>query len=259
MTIYTYFMKLGLLLISLLLSVFSYANNKSLSVAIPKEGYAPYIIIENGQVFGILIEPLQLAAKNLGIELTYAYYPEKRSQAMLERGLVDARMESKLWVDNPQDYLWSEPITSLEDVFVFNKDSKSSFETDQDLVGAEIVTHLGYTYPTLQPLFEQGVIHRMDASSERDMLNHLFKPIPGVNRASVINKYVATWIIQSTPMLHNRLLLSKRRVDIAPLQFQFIKNNRLEEIVKQLNTELRKLKDDRTIEKITNRIINKHL
>jgi len=249
--------KLVIPLLCILVSTLTYANKQSLSVAIPIEGYAPFIIIGKNQVHGILIEPLQLAADKLGIELTYVYYPEKRSQAMLEKNLVDARMESELWVDNPQDYLWSEPISPLEDVFVFHKDSKSKFETNADLADSQIITHLGYSYPTLQPLFEQGIIHRMDLSSEFDMLNHLFRPHPGVNSAAVINKYVALWIIQSTPKLQNRFLLSKRRVGIAPLQFQFAKNKRLEKIVKQINAELRKLQNDKTVEKITARILKK--
>ena len=249
--------KLAIPLLCILVSILTHANKQSLSVAIPRDGYAPFIIIEHERVYGILIEPLQLAADKLGIELTYVYYPEKRSQAMLDKNLVDARMESELWVDNPQDYLWSEPISPLEDVFVFHKDSKSKFETNEDLANSQIITHLGYSYPILQPLFEQGIIHRMDFSSESEMLNYLFRPHPGVNSAAVINKSVALWIIQSTPKLQNHFLLSKRRVGIAPLQFQFAKTKRLEKIVTQLNAEIRQLKEDKTVEKITARVIRK--
>lgn len=144
----------------LLFSVSSYSDNKTLSIAIPMEGYAPFIIIDNGKVFGILIEPLQLAAENIGVKIIYKFLPEKRSLEMLELNLIDARMESSLWVKNPEDYLWTEPVTLLEDVFVFHKESNSDFETDEALIGGEIVTHLGYTYPSLQSLFTKGVIYR---------------------------------------------------------------------------------------------------
>jgi len=81
----------------MLFPVSSYSDNKTLSVAIPNDGYAPYIIIENNRIFGILVEPLQLAAENIGVKLTYKFLPEKRSFEMLNRNLVNARMESSLY------------------------------------------------------------------------------------------------------------------------------------------------------------------
>lgn len=240
-------MKCLLLSWFLLFSAASYSDNKILTIGIPIDGYAPYVIIVNGKVFGILIEPLQLAAENIGVKLVYKFLPEKRSLEMLKQNLIDGRMESSLWVENPEDYLWTEPVTLLEDVFVFHKASNSLFETDESIIGGEIVTHLGYSYPSLQPLFTKGVIYRNDFSSELEMLNSIIKPIDGVNRAAVMNKEVALWLINRNPKLQNRFLFSKRLVDAAPLQFQFNKNTTLEQTINQLNTELKKLKDDRMI------------
>lgn len=87
------------------------------------------------------------------------------------------------------------------------------------------------------------------------MLNSIIKPIDGLNRAVVMNKEVALWLIKNNPKLQNRFLFSKRLVDVAPLQFQFIKNTVLERMVKQLNKELKKMKDDHIIDKITSNIL----
>lgn len=233
----------------------SYADKMFLSVGIPVEGYAPFIIMNNNQPSGILIESLELAAKNLAIEIDYVFVPEKRSNNMLKKYLIDARMESKLWVDNPENYLWSEPVTILEDVLVFHRASAADFESEQGLTGTQIITHLGYSYPGLQPMFEQGIIFRQDFSSEIEMLTTLARPVSGVNRAAVMNKQVAMWLIKSTPKLQNRFLFSKHIVGSAPLQFQFAKTDELTKTVAHLNIELKKLKKSGALAAITTRIL----
>lgn len=228
---------------------------EALTVALPQDGYSPFIIVEQEQVGGILVEPLQLAAANIGIALNYVYYPEQRSRLMLEQNLIDARMESEQWVDNPQDYLWTEAITQSEGVLVFNKHSSVVFETEKDLIGGVIVTHLGYSYPTLQPLIEHNLLQRVDFSSDYDMLNHLYRPLAGVNSVAVMNRHVALSLINSTPKFQGQFLLSKRQIATAPLQFQFAKSQRLATIVTKLNQQIRRLKRDNRIQQITDRIL----
>jgi len=242
------------LLLLLNLSFFSQAE-KFLTIGLPQEGYAPFIIVGDNKPRGILIEPLQLAAEKVGINLKYVYMPEKRSVTMLEKHQLDARMESKLWVNNPGDYLWSEAITQLEDVLVYHKDAFPAFDPDKQLAGAHIITHLGYSYPDLQPLFDQGILYRQDFSTEYEMLSTLVRLVEGVNRTAVMNKQVAMWLIKSTPKLQNRFVFSLRIVGSAPLQFQFAKTERLAPIVKDINTELRKLKASGSIQAIADKVL----
>ena len=238
-----------------LIAMLNFAYGETLTVALPNEGYAPYIIIDQEQVSGILVEPLQLAASNIGLDLHYVYYPEQRSKLMLDNKQIDARMESEQWVDNPQDYLWSEAITLLEDVLVFNQDSAVRFESETDLIGGTIITHLGYSYPTLQPLIEQNLVQRVDFLSSYEMLSHLYRPIAGVNRAAVMNRYVALWLIRSTPKFEGQFVLSKRPIASAPLQFQFVNNPRLVPVVTKLNQQLRQLKGANRIQQLTDSIL----
>ncbi|GLX79218.1 hypothetical protein tinsulaeT_25580 [Thalassotalea insulae] len=243
--------KYWLCFLLMLLTFPCYSEPKQLKIAVPEDGYAPFIIINNEQITGILIEPLQLAAANIGIELTYVYAPEKRSQLMLDIHDVDARMESKVWVSEPENYWWSEPITVLDDIFVYHKQSKTDFETEQALAGAELVVHLGYVYPTLQPLIDANVIHRADFSSEFAMLQSLSRATPDIKRVAVMNKDVALWLINSTPKFQNTFLFSKYVVASAPLQFQFAKRPELKNLIDNLNKELVQLKQTGTIEKIS--------
>jgi polar amino acid transport system substrate-binding protein len=229
---------------------------QSLRVALPEDGYPPFIIIQQPSPKGILIETLQLAAHNIGLSLSYTHLPEKRSNLALDEGKVDARMESELWVNNPQDYLWSVPITQLDDVFVFNQDAEISFETDSELNGAQIITHLGYSYPDLQPMFDKGIVQRSDFSNETEMLSTLIKIVPGLNRAAVMNMDVARWIIKSSAKFQGHFTFSQRTIGTAPLQFQFIKTKGMQVIVEQLNIEINKLKENGTVDKITRQILD---
>lgn len=234
----------------------SLASQQVLTLGLPSEGYAPYIIINNQQVSGILIEPLQLAASQLDLTLVYQFYPEKRSSLMLEHNLIDARMESEQWVSNPQDYLWSEAITELEDVLIFNKNAGEVFDSEGDLADTTLIGHLGYSYPTLQPLIERGWLKRIDLSSEFDMLNYLYRPLAGIKSVTVMNKFVAISIVNNTHKFHGHFAISTQPIAKAPLQFQFFNNPRLAAIVSQLNPELQKLKRNGTVEQIITKILN---
>lgn len=238
-----------------LLPFFSISESDVLTVAVPGEGYAPFIIIEGDDISGILIEPFVMAAQGLDIKIKFVLLPEKRSQRMLDNQEIQARMESANWVDNPQDYLWSEPITPLNDVFVFHKDSETDFESNQSLEGAEIITHLGYGYPTLQTQFDQNFITRKDYPTEHDMLKALSRHIPGLKRAAVMNQQVALWIIGSDKRFRDKFKFTNRLIGTADLQFQFPKTEALEDIVARLNLQLRKLKADGIVSKIADRIL----
>jgi len=244
-----YILKVAILSLSTLFSFVSYSDNKTLSVAIPTEDYAPFIIIKNEHVSGLLVDPLRLAAQKIGVKLIFKFLPEKRSQEMLSRHLIDARIDSSTWVKNSEAYLWSEPIVLIEEVFIYHKNSITNFETNEALNGAEIVTHFGYSYPNLQVLMKNKLINRKDYSSGLEMLSSLIRPIDGVNRAAVMNKEVALRIIKNTPKLKNIFLFSKRVVGSASLQFQFAKNKGLEITVNQLNTEFKKIKEAKLIGK----------
>ena len=210
----------------------------SLVVAIPNNGYAPFIILNPTSPSGILIKPLEQAAKKIELNIEYVYLPEKRSRKMLEAGLIDARMESKKWVSAPGHYYWSLPIVQLEDVLVYHKLTPLIFHDVEDLAGSQLVTHLGYTYPTIQPLFRTGRASRIDRTSELEMLTALLRPDPDDVKAAIMNIDVAKWLIAQDPKLHNQFRFSSKLVDSAPLQFQFYKSARLESIVTRLNIEL---------------------
>ncbi len=241
-------MRQGLLLLSIYLFVgSSYAQPGPLVVAVPQAGYPPYIIVNEHGVSGILVEVLRLATAK---KLEFHFAPEKRSKLMLDVHKVDARMESPSWVGNANDYLWSEPVVPINDVFVFSKKIPNHFESNQDLKGAQLVTHLGYSYPSLRALFDQAVVQRIDASTEHAMLAALLRNPLGQARAAVMDKLVAQWLIKRNIKFQGQLMFSRRITATAALHIQFANTKHMKELVPKLNAKIRSLKADGTVAKI---------
>ncbi|WP_283787448.1 substrate-binding periplasmic protein [Bermanella sp. WJH001] len=235
------------------LTCFQLSFASDIKVAVPPSGYPPYIIVDNNNLHGILIETLQKAAKSSSLELEFVYLSEQASQSQLDSNQIDMRMESPGWVDNPERYLWSEPITSIKDMFVFNRNTPNEFESDDALSGAVINTHSGYGYPTLNKLFESRKIIRNDFETEKAMLLDLLNEQNGVKKAAVMDQYVVKYLMSRDSILKESLSLSRRHIDYKYLHFQVLKSRKMHHIITRLNLEIKKLKKIGVIDKIIKR------
>lgn len=245
-----------------------YGEPDALIIALPPEGYPPYVItvdtpgagpLPEGPS-GIIIDVLRQAADGAGIAVSFTKLPELRSLQMLDTGAIDGRMESSSWVAHPEDYLWSEPITAINDVFVFSRFIVNSFETGETMKGAEIVTHLGYVYPTLEPLFASGDIIRFDRQTEEAMLMAVYqgdatRSIPR-KRAAVMDELVARWFIQRESRYQGHFHFSRRRVDSASLQFQVARKPGHDVLVERLNRQIVLLKANGTVDQLVSRTVS---
>lgn len=244
------------------------AEPEVLNVAIPPEGYPPYIITNStpgvgaldDSPTGIVIEVLKDAAAKEHISLAFLEAPELRSQKMLNEDMIDVRMESPLWVDNPEAYFWSESITHINDVFVYSRRSPVSFEHDEDLIGAEIVTHLGYKYPTLEPLFDSGQATRDDRQTEEYMLTAIYqernREHVTAKRAVVMDELVARWFISRYPRYEGQFLFSRRLVASAPVHFQFARNPENLQLMERLNRHIVDMKESGRLADLIIEMIN---
>jgi len=226
------------------------AQNAAIKMALPEEGYAPYIIVKQDDVSGILIDVLKLAAKQVSVEILFEYMPEKRSKVMLNEGRIDARMESPRWIRDPEDYFWSEPIVNINDLFVYRNLDSNAFESDGDMQGAVLITHLGYGYPTLQPLFDIALVTRHDAATEVAMLSQLQRKTRVTKKAAVMDRHVALWLIKHHQAFKGRFKFSKRVIDSTPLHVQFTPSTKMEKWLPRLNAQIKKLKRSGVVEKI---------
>ncbi|MFY0642728.1 MAG: transporter substrate-binding domain-containing protein [Bermanella sp.] len=238
--------------LSFLLWIFCFQLSfaSDVKVAVPPAGYPPYIIINGSHLHGILIETLKKAAKASSLELEFVFLPEQLAKAKLDTKEIDMRMESPGWVENPSRYIWSEPITSIKDFFVFHRKTPNVFENDESLIGAVINTHTAYSYPTLNTLFKNGKLIRNDFSTEAAMLLDLFNNQGDVMKAAVMDQYVAKYLISSNLSLKENIVFSRRHIDYNYLHFQVLKSPKMQNILTRLNFEIKKMKKVGVIDKI---------
>lgn len=249
--------KFTVLIMALLMSSVSFSDQEAgLILAVPKEGYPPYIIVNNDDVSGILFEVLKKSVKPLGLTIQVRYLGEIRSKNMLDRKLIDARMEAPNWVERPERYLWSEPIVAINDKFIFHKNTPNVFEKDASMAGATLSVHIGYGYPTLQSHFENQFIRRADYATEHGMLTSLLKPGDKVLRAAVMDVNVAKWLMREHPKFNQQFIFSNRLVDATPIHFQFANNKKMNRWISEINQRISILKETGEVERIVRSILS---
>jgi len=216
-------------------------HDEALRFHIPATDYPPYVIIEGDDITGLMVEPLRIAAERLGIELMLIPLPTKRAELMLQQHEIDVRFKSPDWVDDPENYLWSDPILIVEDILIYRRDAGLQIEKIEDLRGMDILVGLGYHYPTLHQLFDQSQARRVDFAFTRDILPALLREDTEGSRVAVLNAEVARWLINEDPQLKDKFEFSDWAVDASPLMYQFVLNARMQDLVPKLNAEIVKV------------------
>lgn len=226
------------------------ASEETILLGGPHEGWPPFFIpAPNGQpATGIMPDVLRAVAGRVDIKVVEAYYPDKRGMLYLTDGSLDAWPKSEKWVDDPQRYLWTDPVVVSTDVIVSRKRSPLPYHSPQDLVGRDIGVILGYSYPTLEPLFKRGLITPFRAPATKHMLRMLDR---GHVDGAVCNRFVAQWILREDEGLaHEDFLFSETPVDSAPYRFAFTRARDWTEFVERFNSELKAMREDGRLEAI---------
>ncbi|MBT6447353.1 MAG: transporter substrate-binding domain-containing protein, partial [Flavobacteriaceae bacterium] len=119
------------------------------------KGYPPYMIKEAGKKeSGIMVEVLQIIATKHGYILETKGVPTKRVEKLLKIGDLDATARAKEWVNNPENYEFTDVIVRARDVLFSLKKTPITFRSIEDLFDKDIGTHLGYKYPMLKTYFK---------------------------------------------------------------------------------------------------------
>jgi polar amino acid transport system substrate-binding protein len=116
------------------------------------------------------------------------------------------------WVkDEHGDYLWSVPLFFQRDLLV-GAASAPTKVVPATLEQQPIGTVLGYTYPTLQPLFDSGHLRRDEARSQEQVLAKL---LAGRYRYGVSNQWALDWFNQrhtADRQLHEAAVLQEQQL-----------------------------------------------
>ena len=221
---------------------------KEIIIGFNNVSWPPYLIKENnGKIHGIMIDVMKEIAQKHGFSVKIAPLPEKRAIRGIAGGEIDAYSKAKEWVDDPNAYLWTDPVLDSTDVLIFPKDRPVKFATPEDLNGKKIGAILGYRYPLLEPYFADGRIKRDDVKKDSLMLRKLLK---GRDDAAIINKLVAFWVIRQNPELKGQFAFSEKAVGKAGCRFMFSSKGDWQPFIQLFNRELADMKADGRLDAI---------
>ncbi|MBV4488246.1 transporter substrate-binding domain-containing protein [Pseudomonas sp. SWRI153] len=198
----------------LVISLSVAASEPALRFAVPDSWSMPMAQIERGKpTQGILHDILISLATQVGAPAQFLVVPRARVQSAMERGEIDVRCyAAQSWLPNQSgDYIWSVPLWFQRDLLVSRTESPARLNPAH-LPRQAIGTVLGYSYPTLQPLFDADQLQREDARNQEQVLEKL---LAGRYRYAVSNQWTLDWINQ-------RLLPEQQLQAVAVLQEQTI-------------------------------------
>lgn len=179
----------------LLISLNASAAEVPLRFVLPDSWAMPMVQLERGQpTQGILYDVMLSLATQVGVPAEFHVLPRARVQGAMEHGEVDVRCyAAQSWLPNQSgDYIWSIPLWTQPDVLVSRRGPPLAV-VPANLPRQTIGTVLGYSYPTLQPLFDNGHLLREDARSQDQALEKL---LAGRYRYAVSNQWTLDWFNQ---------------------------------------------------------------
>ena len=209
------------------------------------KGYPPYMIKEAGKKeSGIMVEVLQIIATKHGYILETKGVPTKRVEKLLKIGDLDATARAKEWVNNPENYEFTDVIVRARDVLFSLKKTRITFRSIEDLFDKDIGTHLGYKYPMLKTYFKDNRIRRNDTANGTAMLNMVLKERTD---AAVMNELVAKWIIRQNKW-QGKFVVSKK--EVGGFDYRIMFNKKWRSFVQKFNQELTLMKQNGELERI---------
>ncbi|NUT76595.1 transporter substrate-binding domain-containing protein [Pseudomonas sp. C1C7] len=206
-------------LLSISLNVF--AAETPLRFAVSDSWAMPLVQLDHGRpTQGILYDVMLSLATQVGAPAEFHVLPRSRVQIAMEHNEIDVRCYvAQSWLPNlPDNYLWSVPLWTQPDLLV-SRPVPPTEVIPASLPRQTIGTVLGYSYPTLQPLFDANQLLRDDARNQELVLEKL---LAGRNQYAVSNQWTLDWFNQ-------RLLPDRQLRSVAVLQEQslgcFVRND----------------------------------
>jgi polar amino acid transport system substrate-binding protein len=210
------------------------AAEAPLRFVIPDSWAMPMVQLDHGRpTQGILYDVMLSLATQVGVPAEFHVLPRTRVQSAMEHGEVDVRCyAAQSWLPNQSgDYIWSIPLWIQPDVLISRQAPTAVVAAD--LPRQSIGTVLGYSYPTLQPLFDADRLQREDARNQEQVLEKLHA---GRYRYAVSNQWTLDWFNQ-------RLLPERQLKRVAVLQEQrvgcYVRNDPKVPVQRILRTLLR--------------------
>lgn len=219
----------------LLMSLSAAAAEPPLRFVVPDSWAMPMVQLERGRpIQGILHDVMISLATQVGAPAEFHVLPRARVQNAMERGEVDIRCyAAQSWLPNQSgDYIWSILLWTQPDLLI-SKQAPPDPVVPADLPRQSIGTVHGYSYPSLQPLFDADQLQREDARNQEQVLEKL---LAGRYQYAVSNQWTLEWFNQ-------RLQPNQQLQGVAVLQVQkvgcYVRNDPKVPVQRILRTLLR--------------------
>ncbi|MEZ7195887.1 substrate-binding periplasmic protein [Pseudodesulfovibrio karagichevae] len=200
---------------------------------------------------GVIVDVLREIATPLGLTLRVRELPERRGRDMLEHGELDICLSAREWVDDPDRFLWTDPVMLNEDVLLFRADSTLRYVSPASLRGLRVAAMADFVYPALEPAFREGAITRIDCGSPYSMLEMLDRERVD---AALVNRSETLWLFRNHPELHpERFRMAATPFDSAWYRFLLPKGRGWENYIDRINQRIRAMKRDGALNAILDR------
>lgn len=138
--------------------------------------YPPLCFSNNGELVGTTVDVLNAVCVITGDTYTFVSAPFPRAQMLFDDGKIDLEASvCPAWREhNKVRGVYTIPYTDSVNVMVFrSRDTFMGVREDLDLKGKSVGIVRGYCYPAYDPLFEEGVIERVEDRTSTRLLEQL--------------------------------------------------------------------------------------
>ncbi|WP_404364581.1 substrate-binding periplasmic protein [Marinobacter sp.] len=213
-------------------------QQQTLLFNIAPDGYPPYTIQEDdGEIRGIFWDVLSEVAHRLGHELEVVEIPTKRVETMLLAGELDVTMRAREWTDEPEKFVFSDPVVTARDVLFTRRADPLNITSPSELKGIVLIAHHGYHYPILEPMIKTGDITLLELQDEATM----FRRLAGATRfdALVTNYRAGMWLLEARDW-QNKFRVEPVTLNETPYPLMFAPRHAA--FVERFNRELASMK-----------------
>ncbi|SFR55528.1 polar amino acid transport system substrate-binding protein [Marinobacter daqiaonensis] len=183
-------------------------------------GYPPFTIIHaDGRISGIFWDVLAAITNRHDIGLQAIQLPPKRVDSLLHEGHADVTMRAIEWTDDPDAFLFTEPVMMTRDALFVHKDRAREIDSVHDLEGT-LLTRLGFHYPWLQQKLREGSVDIIPLQEQRALFKRLYQ---GGDRftGAVSNLHAGYWVLKNNPRWADSLEEAPIRFDEVAYRLMF--------------------------------------
>ncbi|MCH8498264.1 MAG: transporter substrate-binding domain-containing protein [Marinobacter sp.] len=226
-------------------SAFARVPDRELVINISDNGYPPFAIRhDDDSVSGIMWDVLHYVALTHGYQLTAREIPPNRVDDFILSGELDGTMRAIEWTTNPSAFIFTDPVVYVQDV-IYTRRGSPPIENVEQLSGTRLLARLGFHYPELKDMIQQGHIRRFDVSNNEEQLNRL--RLADRFDALIINNFVAEWELRNQPW-RDELVLQPIELSVTGYRFMFAPQH--SEFVEKFNSALHDMKAQGVFERI---------